>query len=92
MSASPSNPTLDAFFKMLDTETLTPPSSDPQIFKGASIPVTYALELPIPITSTGSTVRYAFNTEEADIGFGIVVQGENGKGGEEGVGRKVLFL
>jgi hypothetical protein len=45
------------------------------------VPVQYALELPIPVTAAGSTVRYAFETEDQDVNFGVFLRGPGG--GEE---------
>ncbi len=47
-----------------------PLAADAQ-YKCSKVPVQYSLELPIPITINGSTIRYAFGTDGADISFGI---------------------
>ena len=52
--------------------------------------MTYALELPIPISLKGSTIRYSFTTVEGDVSFGVFMrkpddtaQGTTADNGEE---------
>ena len=52
--------------------------------------MTYALELPIPISLKGSTIRYSFTTIEGDVSFGVFMrkpddtaQGTTADNGEE---------
>lgn len=65
---------LASFFEKIDSTSIVPAASS---YKSSDVPVTYALELPIPVTSKGSTIKYSFSTENGDVMFGIFVRSNN---------------
>ncbi|GMI17729.1 hypothetical protein TrLO_g14833 [Triparma laevis f. longispina] len=76
---------LASFFSKIDQTSVIPQEAT---YKCSDVPVTYALELPIPVNLKGSTIRYSFTTEEGDVNFGVFLRkvdekGVGGKGGGE---------
>ncbi len=67
-----SDAALASFFNEVDGSTLSPSSES--TYKATKVPVTYALELPLPVVMVGSTVRYAFSTEKDDISFAVYIR------------------
>ena len=86
MADSYSDEALATWFASIDGPSAVPEEAT---YKCSKVPVHYALELPIPVAARGSTVRYAFSTEAADISFGIYIRksdeesrAQNGNGGD----------
>jgi hypothetical protein len=55
---------LEAFFAAFDAQHVNPDTHHEEAhYKASKVPVSYSLELPIPVRHNGSTVRYAFGTD-----------------------------
>mmetsp|Transcript_11115 Transcript_11115/g.22542 ORF Transcript_11115/g.22542 Transcript_11115/m.22542 type:complete len:249 (+) Transcript_11115:82-828(+) len=71
MTTTESESGIESFFEKIDSCATAP---EPTSYACSDVPVTYALELPIPIAVRGSSINYSFSSENGDVAFGIYLR------------------
>ena len=71
MTTTESESGIERFFEKIDSCATAP---EPTSYACSDVPVTYALELPIPIAVRGSSINYSFSSENGDVAFGIYLR------------------